>query len=80
MTVAELFALPVGTRLRFEAVDVAGELAGHDADGQPLIRWDDGRESVVYRCDTDLSEIADALEPEADTPAIVRAGARRDAY
>jgi len=74
MTVDEMFALPVGTRLRH---DHLGELEGEVIQllpGSIRICWDDGNETQAQADDDDPSDLSDFLEVVIDPPRIVVPG------
>jgi hypothetical protein len=76
MTVAELLALPVGTRLRWDVMDTAGVVV--KCRGRVVrVAWNDGQIATFRPDDEGITEYADTLEiDEADQPLVIDATRR----
>jgi hypothetical protein len=61
MTTDELFTLPVGTRVRWEEVNIDGEVVERSGDVLQ-IKWSDGDVLEVATNDVDIGELARSLE------------------
>lgn len=63
MSADELFALPVGTRIRmdYSGMEGDGEIV-ECVDGEIKIHWDDGQDTIVSPDDDDPAEFAHSLE------------------
>jgi hypothetical protein len=72
VTVNDLFALPVGTRINWPACDLSGSLIERRGNCVRIL-WSDGDVMLVARDDEDAAELAAGMEPiaEADEPAVV---------
>jgi hypothetical protein len=65
MIIAELYALPTDTRVRWDSGESQGSIAGEVVgmfEGKPLIRWTDGQEYAVTEDDDDLKTFAEELK------------------
>jgi hypothetical protein len=78
MTVAELLALPVGTRLRWDVMRMNGRVVARDGDVLRVV-WTGGREAEISPEDGrhELAELADTLEViDVSAPPSVRTKGR----